>query len=84
MKRMSRTPDGRIRTPDRRFVPRRRVRLYRLTPPGPQTLVQMTTIHADGAELIKPARANSGRAADAPPRIATDSERSDLSRDLAA
>src|SRR5215510_637408 len=35
-------------------------------------------------ELIKPARANGGRAADAPPRIATDSERSDLSRDLAA
>jgi hypothetical protein len=38
-----------IRTPDGRLVQLWPVRLYRLTPPGAQTPVQMTTPHAAGA-----------------------------------
>ena len=73
-----------IRTPDGRLVPLRPVRLYRVTPPGAQTPVQMAPPARHQAKLSKPARAHGSRADDAPPRIATDAERTDLSCDLAA
>ena len=72
-----------IRTPDGRLVPLRPVRLYRDASRRTDTRADGASTHHQ-AKLSKPARAHCSRADDAPPRIATDAERSDLSCDLAA